>query len=197
RTLVHLTVPGTPDTYQGDELWNNALVDPDNRRPVNYEHRRAFLAELGATDATGDAPATLLRDLARAPEDPRLKLLVVRQALHARRTRPALFREGDYIPLAATGAYANHVVGFARRRGGEVALTIVPRLTMPLLRGERKQVIGEAWGDTRLALPSDLAAFTWHSALTGRDLQPSGGDVGLAGLLTELPLELLIGRVAA
>jgi maltooligosyltrehalose synthase len=68
---------------------------------------------------------------------------------------------------------------------------------MPLLRGERKQVTGEAWGDTRLALPSDLAAFTWHSALTGHDLQPSGGDLRLAALLTDLPVELLIGRVAA
>jgi (1->4)-alpha-D-glucan 1-alpha-D-glucosylmutase len=196
RTLIHLTVPGTPDTYQGDELWNYSLVDPDNRRPVNYEHRLAYMAELALNEKTPDGRAALIRDLARAPEDPRLKLLVVRQALHARRAMPALFREGEYVPLAATGACADHVVAFARRHGGEAAMTIVPRLAMQLLRGERKQVAGEAWGDTRVALPGDLATMTWRSALTGREVRAEraaeGGALGLAGLFADLPIDLLL-----
>jgi (1->4)-alpha-D-glucan 1-alpha-D-glucosylmutase len=197
RTLIHLTVPGTPDTYQGDELWNYTLVDPDNRRPVNYDHRLAYLAELALNEKTPDGRAALIRDLARAPEGPRLKLLVVRQALHARRTMPAVFREGEYLPLAATGACADHVVAFARRHGGAAAITIGPRLMIPLLRGERKQVTGEAWGDTRLRLPADLATMTWRSALTGDEVRAerdaNGGSISLAGLLAELPIDLLIG----
>ncbi|MDQ3998090.1 MAG: malto-oligosyltrehalose synthase [Gemmatimonadota bacterium] len=195
RTLVHLTVPGTPDTYQGDELWNYTLVDPDNRRPVNYDHRLAFLADVTLNAKTPEARATLVRDLGRTPENPRLKLLIVRAALHTRRAMPALFREGEYVPLAATGAYADRVFAFARRHGGEAAITIVPRLVMPLLRGERKQVTGEAWGDTSLGLPAELAAHSWRSALTGREIGidrgADGGELRLAGLFVDLPLDLL------
>jgi (1->4)-alpha-D-glucan 1-alpha-D-glucosylmutase len=185
RTLVHLSVPGTPDTYQGDELWNYTLVDPDNRQPVNYDQRRALLAELeggGWRVEGGDF-------------DPRLKLFVVRQALHARRAMPALFREGDYVPLAATGAYADRTFAFARRRGGEASITVVPRLTIPLLRGERQGVTGDAWGDTRLVVPPDLAALTWCSALMRRVVRlgegADGATLSLAELFADLPLDLL------
>ncbi|MFN2564690.1 MAG: malto-oligosyltrehalose synthase [Gemmatimonadaceae bacterium] len=199
RTLIHLTVPGTPDTYQGDELWNYTLVDPDNRRPVNYQHRREFLAELAPADAGADARATLLRQLASDPADPRLKLLVVRQALQARRSMPELFRAGEYVALRSTGACADHVFAFARRRGTDAAITVVPRLVVPLIRGARKQVTGEAWGDTRVILPPDLAGHAWRSALTGRETRAAGGsDSGntleLSTLFTELPLDLLTGR---
>jgi (1->4)-alpha-D-glucan 1-alpha-D-glucosylmutase len=197
RVLIHYTVPGTPDTYQGDELWSYALVDPDNRRPVNYDHRVAYLAELAMNEKERATRDALLRELACSPEDPRLKLLVVRQALHARRSMPSLFRDGDYVPLAATGTCADHVVAFARRDGAEAAITIVPRLTTPLLRGQRKQVTGEAWGDTRLLLPADFATMTWRSALTGRELRAerdtAGASISLAALLAELPIDLMIG----
>jgi (1->4)-alpha-D-glucan 1-alpha-D-glucosylmutase len=200
RTLTHLTVPGTPDTYQGDELWNYTVVDPDNRRPVNYEHRREFLAQLGPLNATGDARGALLRELADAPTDPRLKLLIVRQALHARRAMPELFRQGQYVPLAATGACAAHVFAFARRHDGAAAITVVPRLVVPLLRGERKRATGEAWGDTRLTLPADLVSVAWRSALTGREVRAErgrdGGALGLADLFAELPMDLLMSDAA-
>ena len=196
RTLVHLTVPGTPDTYQGDELWNYTLVDPDNRRPVNYEHRLAYLADLSLNARTSEARAALIHELGRAPADPRLKLLVVRSALHARRAMPALFGGGDYLPLAAAGAYADRVFAFARRRGGEAALTIVPRLTIRLVRGARKTVTGEAWGDTRVTLPPELTGRSWRSALTGRDVRAQrildGDTLELSGLFTDLPIDLLL-----
>jgi (1->4)-alpha-D-glucan 1-alpha-D-glucosylmutase len=191
RTLLQLTAPGTPDTYQGDELGNHTLVDPDNRRPVNYEHRRQFLAELGPVDADATTRAGLIRQLTDDPADPRLKLLIVRQALHARRAMPELFTGGDYLPLAATGACADHVVAFARRSGRQTAVTVVPRLVIPLLRGERKRATGDAWGDTRIELPADLAGRTWRSAITGRDVA-AGDGVDVAGLFAELPLDLLI-----
>jgi (1->4)-alpha-D-glucan 1-alpha-D-glucosylmutase len=196
RVLLHYTVPGTPDTYQGDELWTHTLVDPDNRQPVNYEHRLAYLAELALRDKQDDGPNGIVRDLARAPEDPRLKLLVVRQTLHARRSLPALFSEGDYVPLAATGSCANHAFAFARRKGASAAVTIVPRRTMTLLRGERQQATGDAWADTQIVLPDNLPATTWRSALTGREAHVEqderGGVLRLADLLSDLPIDLLI-----
>ncbi len=199
RVMLHYTIPGTPDTYQGDELWTYTLVDPDNRQPVNYEHRLAYLAELAMRDKQGDGRSAVVRDLARTPEDPRLKLLIVRQLLQTRRAMPQLFGEGDYVPLAATGSCADNVFAFARRKDANAAVTIVPRRTMTLLRGERKQATADAWGDTRIVLPNDLAAVTWHSALAGREVHVerdgSGGMLRLSDLLSDLPIDLLITRV--
>jgi (1->4)-alpha-D-glucan 1-alpha-D-glucosylmutase len=196
RTLLQVTVPGTPDTYQGDELGNHALVDPDNRRPVNYQHRREFLAELGPADAGPEVRRRVLLELTSDPADPRLKLLILRQALHARRARAELFTSGDYLPLTAAGACADHVFAFARRRGGQAAMTIAPRLLIPLLRGDRKRVTGDAWGDTRLELPPDLAERVWRSAITGREVHVSrdadSGRLVLSELFAELPLDLLV-----
>jgi (1->4)-alpha-D-glucan 1-alpha-D-glucosylmutase len=144
-----------------------------------------------------DGHAALLRDLAHAPEDPRLKLLLVRQALHARRAMPEVFVEGDYAPLTATGAHADRVFAFVRRHGRQAAITIVPRLTMALLRGERQQLTGDAWGDTRVQVPDEVAALSWRSALSGRESPPDRetGDAcfGLSTLFAELPLALLVG----
>ena len=195
RTLLHLTVPGTPDTYQGDELGNYTLVDPDNRRPVNYQHRREFLAQLGPADGSAEVRTALLRELGADPADPRLKLLVVRQALHARRGMPELFRGGDYIPLTATGACADRVFAFARRRDGQAAMTIVPRLVTVLLRGDQHAVTGRAWGDTRVVVPTELAGRSWRSALTGRTIRGEAGADGdtfeLAELFADMPIDLL------
>jgi (1->4)-alpha-D-glucan 1-alpha-D-glucosylmutase len=188
RVLVHYTVPGTPDTYQGDELWNYALVDPDNRRPVDYEERRRLLAEVGGPGF--EVPH---------PEDSRTKLLLVRQALHARRAMPELFREGDYVPLEARGDHADRVFAFARRRGGQAAITIVPRLTMALGDG-RTAPVGDVWGDTRVVLPSDLPPMQWRSAVGGREPQvdQDGGPAAfrLSTLFAELPLALVTGTAS-
>ena len=165
QVLVKLTAPGVPDTYQGTELWDLSLVDPDNRRPVDYAVRRRLLAELPGLDA-----ATIW---ARADEGlPKLK--VVREALHLRRRRPEVFGVGGgYTPLAATGAKAAHAVAFLR--GGLVA-TIVPRLVLGL---------GGDWGDTTVDLPPGL----WRSILT--DTEVDGGSVALSGLLADFPVALL------
>ena len=165
QALVKLTAPGVPDTYQGTELWDLSLVDPDNRRPVDYEVRRRLLAELPSLDA-----AALW---ARADEGlPKLK--VVREALHLRRRRTQAFgADGTYEPLAAAGAKAGHAVAF--HRGGQVA-TVVPRLVLGL---------DGAWGDTAVDLPPGR----WRNLLTGADVD--GGAVGLDGLLADFPVALL------
>src|SRR5262249_12877524 len=128
RTLVHLTAPGVPDLYQGDELWTCTLTDPDNRRPVDYAQRETLLADL--EHRTPDA--ALAAELVERPEDGRIKLHVVRTALALRREHPEIFR-GGYQSLAAGGGGATHVFAFVRRGARRVAVTIVPRLTVTLV----------------------------------------------------------------
>jgi len=165
QALVKLTAPGVPDTYQGTELWDLSLVDPDNRRPVDYGARRRLLRELPGLDAAAI--------WARADEGlPKLK--VVREALHLRRRRPSAFgAEGSYTPLVASGAKAAHVVAFVR---GQQVATVVPRLVLGLA--------GD-WGGTTV----DLPAGRWRSVLTGTDVD--GGRVRLADLFAAFPVALL------
>jgi (1->4)-alpha-D-glucan 1-alpha-D-glucosylmutase len=186
-----------PDLYQGDELWTLSLVDPDNRRPVDYALRRRLLASLDAE--VGSPPdAVRLRQLVSAPEDGRLKLHVTRAALHARRRRPRLFLDGGYVPLAAEGTAARHVVAFARigPEAGEAAIVAVPRLPRTLVGNGRDAPVGAVWADTRLILPAALAGLPWASALDGRRMEASSASgrrsLPLADLLDPLPAALLL-----
>jgi (1->4)-alpha-D-glucan 1-alpha-D-glucosylmutase len=165
QTLLKLTCPGVPDIYQGSELWTDSLVDPDNRRPVDYERRRRLLASL-----EGATPEAILERM----DDGLPKLWVLRQALHLRRQRPEAFGlKGDYRPLVVTGGRAAHVVAFSR---GDSVVTVVPRLVIRL-HGE--------WLDTRVALP----AGRWRNELTGEVV--SGGEPSVAALLERFPVALL------
>jgi (1->4)-alpha-D-glucan 1-alpha-D-glucosylmutase len=170
QTLLALTVPGVPDTYQGGELWDLSLVDPDNRRPVDFHRRRALLADL----ATGVTPEEVL---ARADEG-LPKLAVIRAALALRARRPDAFGPGEagaYVPLAAAGPAAAHAVAFVR--GGEVAV-VVPRLVLGLAdRG--------GWADTTVALPPGR----WVDVLSAAEAK--AGPVPVADLLARFPVALL------
>lgn len=146
--LLSLTVPGVPDVYQGSELWEQSLVDPDNRRPVDFALRRRLLAEAGPVRPDGPA------------DDGRAKLHVVRTALRLRRERPDLFDR--YEPLPATGAAAGHLLAFDR--GG--AVTVVTRLPLGLERAG-------GWRDTRLELPPGQ----WRDLLTDRPASPEAGTL--------------------
>ena len=115
RILIHLTAPGTPDLYQGDEVWNFALVDPDNRRPVDFDLRTRLLDELERDLLpTGCLPEPLLREGLEHPEDGRVKLYVTVRLMRARRAHAELFSGAGYERLPATGAHAQHVFAFAR-----------------------------------------------------------------------------------
>ena len=165
-TLLRLTSPGVPDTYQGTELWQLSLVDPDNRRPVDYVHRRTLLSSL---DGSG-GPA------AWADEESGLsKLFLIRTALGLRRRRPELFdRRGVYRPLWAAGERREHAIAYAR--GAEPgAVAVVPRLVIGL---------GGEWGDTSLALPSGR----WVNLMDGAAYV---GTVRLAELHAGFPVALL------
>jgi len=163
QTLLKLTAPGVPDLYQGTELWDLSLVDPDNRRPVDFAVRRALLASVREA-----APEDVLAQDA----DGRPKLWLIERALRVRREHPEPFA-GDYEPLRITGERAGHGVGFLR--GGRLA-TVVPRLVHGLSGG---------WRDTRVALP----AGRWQNVLTGDAVD--GGSARLAEVLARFPVALL------
>ncbi|HSK24520.1 MAG TPA: malto-oligosyltrehalose synthase [Egicoccus sp.] len=173
QTLLKLTSPGVPDIYQGCELWDLSLVDPDNRRPVDFDARSELLKELQA-DAH---PVELLGRMQVGAS----KLWVTHRALHLRRRLPEVFgADGDYVPLHADGIRADHVVAFVR--GGRVA-TIAPRLVLGL--GGRFE--DWDWRGSSIELPPG----TWRCELTGQ-VVPGGRSVGLAEVLTAFPVALLV-----
>ena len=187
RTLLQLTAPGVPDLYQGDELWNFALVDPDNRRPVDFERRWVLLDGL----IEREAGPPLFGDLMAEAEDGRIKLYLIWRALQFRRDRPALFLEGSYRPLRVRGSAASHVLAFGRELGGEVAIAIAPRLTMTLLPEPAADPLGPAiWGDTEIELPPEWSGGSWECVLSAGQL-PGGATLRVADALASLPVALL------
>jgi len=176
QTLLKLTSPGIPDIYQGCELWNLSLVDPDNRLPVDYHTRQRLLEEVEDLLAR-NAASTLLERWS----DGAVKLAVTRSALALRAEKPAIFAGGDYNPLEATGDKAEHVVAFARTAGDGAVVVAVPRLVGGL--GDSPD-----WGNTAIPLPRGAR---WRDALTGRIL--AGGDATLASaLFGGFPVALLV-----
>jgi (1->4)-alpha-D-glucan 1-alpha-D-glucosylmutase len=186
--VLRATVPGVPDVYQGCELWNLSLVDPDNRRPVDFELRRRLLEELDAGMADR---AALVRELARSWKDGRVKMHVVRELLRLRRAHPHLFAAGAYVPLAATGRRRGNVVAFARRRGRSWALTVVPRLTAGLGRARSFPTGFRAWPATVIHLPSG-APDRWTNLFTGEPIESSLGSIRLGDALAALPVAVLL-----
>jgi (1->4)-alpha-D-glucan 1-alpha-D-glucosylmutase len=181
RVLVQLTAPGVPDTYQGDELWFFALVDPDNRRPVDYAHRVKLLASV--PDAA---------DLRGLPlSDERLKLGILRRLLHTRRANAALFSRGAYLPLEVRGSQARHLAAFARRDGESIAITIAPRLMVSRLGADGRP---HDWGDTEIVLPGALSTSTLRSVLRDEEVPIRGdsGSIAASAVLSDLPLALLL-----
>jgi len=184
QAVLRATAPGVPDTYQGTELWDLSLVDPDNRRPVDFAARDAALAELDAACAAGEAARDrLAAELLASWRDGRIKLYVLATML--RRRAAGAWPENTYTPLEALGARAGNVVAYDR---GE-AVVIVPRLPRTL-SGERPP-LGDVWQDTVVAL-GEGAATRYRDVLTGRIVEPADRDgrpmLALAEALAVLPV---------
>jgi (1->4)-alpha-D-glucan 1-alpha-D-glucosylmutase len=164
QTLLKLTSPGVPDVYQGNEIWDFSLVDPDNRRPVDFGQRKRLLAALRALDPS-DA-STLLED--GVWQDGRSKLYLTQRALEVRRKTPELFAGGEYIALEISGARKDNLVAFARKNGEEVAITVAPRLHAKITPEDVSLLPAqEAWDDTSILLPDYLSEGTYRNVLTG------------------------------
>ncbi len=205
RQLVQLTAPGVPDIFQGDELWNFSLVDPDNRRPVDWRRRERLLAELmpgqereGGWDTSG-GDAAGERELTDSIWDGRAKLYVTRVALAARFHDPRLFQTGAYLPLAVSGPHARHVFAFARVSDGSTAVTVVPRLSRTLTGGSAPPVGEGVWGETVVHLPAE---FPQHlRPLCGREaaIRLESRDprtLRVGHLLANFPVALLVSKAS-
>jgi (1->4)-alpha-D-glucan 1-alpha-D-glucosylmutase len=186
-TLLKFASPGVPDIDQGEELIELALVDPDNRRPVDFEARR-LLDEFAA----GGHSAAALQTLLASPQDGRAKLWVINRLLRLRRERPELFAHGDYLPLAVEGARARHIVAFARRHRGAVLVAVAARLYASLGLQPGAAAAGELWRDTGVDLAATGAPSPWRDVLTGAVLKSAAGSVSLAVVFAVAPITLLV-----
>jgi (1->4)-alpha-D-glucan 1-alpha-D-glucosylmutase len=189
QALIKFTAPGVPDTYQGTELWDFSLVDPDNRRPVDFDLRARLLADLQARSESGDV-RRLARELVESKEDGRVKLYLTWRALNLRREQPGLFAEGDYVPLEVDGARREHLFAFLRRRAKAWALVAVPRLLTAVIADDQAP-LGGVWGDAAVRLPAE-APRQWRNVLTAERVVVSPGEaLPAAELLAAFPVALL------
>jgi (1->4)-alpha-D-glucan 1-alpha-D-glucosylmutase len=182
QTLLKIAAPGIPDIYQGTEFWDFSLVDPDNRRPVEFNERIQTMEQLSERDARA-----LVADWGSGA----IKLRVMKTGLEARDGMAELFAKGTYLPLSAKGACARHVVAFARCLGTQAILAIAPRLPLRLLRGLATPLIpAEVWGDAGITLPDELAGRGWRNLFDGTD-HPADGGLQLRNVLRSFPVALL------
>jgi (1->4)-alpha-D-glucan 1-alpha-D-glucosylmutase len=168
QMLCKLTAPGVPDIYQGTELWDFSLVDPDNRRPIDYEHRHRLLRDVGERAHDLNARPAFLAELLEQLEDGRAKLFLIWRALQLRAALEPLFARGAYLPLRVKGARATSVIAFMRRLERQTAITIAPRLYARLLPAGSDLPLGTpTWGDTWIELPRGGEASMLTNDLDG------------------------------
>jgi (1->4)-alpha-D-glucan 1-alpha-D-glucosylmutase len=180
QVLTKLTSPGVPDLYQGTEFWDLSLVDPDNRRPVDF----ALRVEALSAD-------THIPDLAKNWQDGRIKQAIIQRSLALRQSSPALFSHGHYLPISVQGPAADHVIAFARVRGREAAITIVTRFATRLLpTGGGILIPPTAWGCTRLSVPDQIGPH-FRDALTGAEIISAESGIPLPLAVKNLPVALL------
>ncbi|HEY7557699.1 MAG TPA: malto-oligosyltrehalose synthase [Candidatus Binatia bacterium] len=180
QTLLKIVSPGVPDFYQGTELWDFSLVDPDNRRPVDFAKRRILLEELKRGEETDRAG--LLCDLLSHWRDGRVKLYLIYKALNFRRGHEELFQRGRYLPLYAAGKFRENICAFARRFGERWVVATAPRLLARILPPGRPPLGEPVWKDAVLPLLQGTPV-RWHNILTGENLsacETKGGQMGLA-----------------
>src|SRR5438552_2847973 len=178
QTLLKLTSPGVPDIYQGSEIWDYSLVDPDNRRPVDYAQRREMLETLETAKPD---------ELMHAWPDGRIKMFLTQRVSQFRRKHTELFQYGEYLPLTPSGTFAECCVSFAREREDQWIIVIAPRLSSHV----GFPPIGESWKDTIVELPETLPLAHAHDLFTCRPIPVQGRRVKLADAMSTLPFAVI------
>jgi (1->4)-alpha-D-glucan 1-alpha-D-glucosylmutase len=178
QTLLKLTSPGVPDIYQGTEIWDYSLVDPDNRRPVDYELRRQKLKSLASATAG---------ELMETWPDGRIKLFLTKHLLQLRREHADLFERGEYLPLHASGMFAECCVSFVRRLDDNWIAVIAPRLSSRI----GFPPIGEAWQDTAVQLPETLVLEKAHDLFTCQPIRHDKRQVAVRDVFSVLPFAVI------
>jgi (1->4)-alpha-D-glucan 1-alpha-D-glucosylmutase len=188
QTFVKIMSPGVPDFYQGSELWDLNLVDPDNRRPVDFEKRASMLQRI--VQREDENVLELIDDLFTSVEDGGLKLFLIHQALKARKENAELFREGDYVPLEVEGTFNEYVLAFARTYEGRFAIAVAPRFFSTLVKNGEKPLGKEVWQDTRLVIPDNFPK-SWTEVMAAGELTCEG-TMEVGEILTKFPVALLV-----
>jgi (1->4)-alpha-D-glucan 1-alpha-D-glucosylmutase len=199
QTLLKLCSPGVPDIYRGTEFWELSLVDPDNRRPVDFELRQKILDELRSRSNGPGGRQQLVADLLASATDGAVKLFVIFEALALRRKSPDLFTTGAYVPLPAEGARESHLCAFARVGPEHSALVVVPRLVTRLTNESQAAPIGQAvWENTLLRLPPEFAGSRWRNVFTGAEIAcDSDRSLAVDQVLAAFPVALLESQTSA
>jgi (1->4)-alpha-D-glucan 1-alpha-D-glucosylmutase len=187
HTAIKMTAPGIPDIYQGSEAGEFSLVDPDNRRPVDWEMLHALASNAARMPNAGAAARAAITDWIGGGA----KMHVVLSGLRLRAARPQLFTDGAYLPVATAGEHADKVVAFARQAGDDTIMTIAPRLAFGLLdRADGPHVPAACWGDTRIVLPEGIASRDRVNLLDGQSIR-SQDDLLLSNLLANFPVSIV------
>ena len=195
QSLLKMTSPGVPDIYQGNELWDFSLVDPDNRRAVDYEKRRNALEELTKARKQSEQ-LDQTRKLLSSMQNGLIKLYLTQKTLSFRKAQADLFQNGTYLPLSAQGAHAENILGLARQHQGRSVIVAVPRLCAALLGDAFDTLCNDAlWGDTALEIPVS-GHGCYHNLFTGECIPVNGeGAVLPVGkLFHDFPVALLVGE---
>jgi (1->4)-alpha-D-glucan 1-alpha-D-glucosylmutase len=193
QTLIKITAPGVPDFYQGTELWDLNLVDPDNRHPVDFEKRRKYLTEI-REKGDGDT-LELINALLRTREDGKIKLFLIYKALKARNENTELFQKGGYIPLEVEGKFKDHIIAFARNHGKKWAVTIVPRFVTSLITEGEYPFGRKIWDDTYIPF-QEGNSHEWKDVIRNQCVE-NVGKFNVGEVLKHFPVALLITEETA
>lgn len=197
QTLLKLTSPGVPDIYQGTEMWDLSLVDPDNRRPVDFHLRKWLLGEL--IDSPTPRPE-LAQTLTETKHEGRIKLYMIHRVLQFRKQHGALFRRGSYLTVQASAAAADNVIAFGRTLDDKQIVVVTPRLLAKRLGEPAASPLGEsAWGDATLNLPGGITARRFRNLFTDEVLTIAEGEapqLALAEVFKSFPVALLVAEAA-
>ena len=198
QSLLKMTSPGVPDIYQGNELYDFSLVDPDNRRPVDYDRRKTLLARLQNTARSSASLIEFVNGLSKLSASDDAKLYMTWKTLNLRNEEATLFQDGAYIPLKVSGERSEHIVAFARELKGQSVVVAVPRLCAALLGENLDTVCDETlWGDTRVEITNALGKC-YHNVFTGECLPvvETAGQffLNISDLLRYFPVALLTSK---
>jgi (1->4)-alpha-D-glucan 1-alpha-D-glucosylmutase len=193
QTLLKIACPGVPDFYQGSELWDLHLVDPDNRNPIDFEIRRHALRDLTSRGSS----VQIAKELTDNWSDGRIKLYVIWRSLNCRRSHPELFRQGEFSPLEVVGPRAEHLIAFSRKLGQVEAVAVIPVYMLSAGHDATDNASGEFWEGTSLVLASGSRG-TWRNVFTTEPVKTAsdGGTLSIAvkDLIEHFPIALLISE---
>ncbi|MBD3345251.1 MAG: malto-oligosyltrehalose synthase [Chitinivibrionales bacterium] len=190
QCLIRNTVPGVPDMFQGTELIEYMLVDPDNRREVDYRLRKSLLNRL--VEGIESGLDSLLAQLIATPNEALMKMYAIYGSLQARRQNPELFNQGSYVPVRTTGDYAENIVAFVRESGATASLTLAPRFTCSLMEKMEYPLGKEMWKNTNLTLPfAEQRSF--REIYSGEEME-LGPEIEVGELITHFPVGLWISK---